>query len=64
MAGDTPAILDKAIEQDLWVYFDNGADAAEATDDAAATDAEQQLQQLIFRQKHSSSQTKTMTSTQ
>ena len=38
MAGDTPAILDKAIEQDLWVYFDNGADAAEATDNAAATD--------------------------
>ena len=36
MAGDTPAILDKALEQDLWVYFDNGADAA---DDAAATDA-------------------------
>ena len=38
MAGDTPAILDKALEQDLWVYFDNGADDAEATDDAAATD--------------------------
>ena len=36
MAVDTPAILDKALEQDLWVYFDNGADAA---DDAAATDA-------------------------
>ena len=41
MKGDTPAILEKAIEQDLWVYFDNGADAAddaEASDDAAATD--------------------------
>ena len=38
MKGDTPAILDKALEQDLWVYFDNGADDAEATDDAAATD--------------------------
>ena len=41
MKGDTSAILDKAIEQDLWVYFDNGADAAddaEATDDASATD--------------------------
>ena len=38
MAGDTPAILDKALEQDHWVYFDNGADDAEATDDAAATD--------------------------
>ena len=40
MGGDTPAILDKAIEQDLWVYFDNGADDAEAADDkdAAATD--------------------------
>ena len=40
MAGDTPAILDKALEQDLWVYFDNGADDAEATDDAAATAAD------------------------
>lgn len=41
MKGDTPAILEKAIEQDLWVYFDNGADTAddaEASDDAAATD--------------------------
>ena len=39
MKGDTPAILEKAIEQDLWVYFDNGADAADdAADDAAATD--------------------------
>ena len=36
MKGDTPAILDKAIEQDLWVYFDNGADDADA---AAADDA-------------------------
>ena len=45
MKGDTPAILDKAIEQDLWVYFDNGADDAdtadaEATDGAAATAAD------------------------
>ena len=43
MKGDTPAILEKAIEQDLWVYFDNGADAAaddaEATDDAATDGA-------------------------
>ena len=45
MKGDTPAILDKAIEQDLWVYFDNGADDAdaadaEAIDGAAATAAD------------------------
>ena len=39
MKGDTPAILDKAIEQDLWVYFDNGADDADAADaDDTATD--------------------------
>ena len=38
MKGDTPAILEKAIEQDLWVYFDNGADAA--TDGATATAAD------------------------
>lgn len=40
MNGDTPAILDKAIEQDLWVYFDNGADDAEAADDTEAADGE------------------------
>ena len=39
MKGDTPAILEKAIEQDLWVYFDNGADAAAAADDAATDGA-------------------------
>ena len=36
MGGDTPAILDKAQEQDLWVYFD-AAEDAEAED---AGDAE------------------------
>ncbi len=40
MKGDTPAILDKAIEQDLWVYFDNGADDADAADDTKAADGE------------------------
>ena len=41
LKGDTPAILDKAIEQNLWVYFDNGADDAEATDaETAETDGE------------------------
>jgi len=34
MGGDTPAILDKAQEQNLWVYFN-----APAADDAAADDA-------------------------
>ena len=42
MKGDTPAILDKAIEQDLWVYFDNGADDADAAEaaDGEATAAD------------------------
>ena len=39
MKGDTPAILEKAIEQDLWVYFDNGADDADAAADAATDGA-------------------------
>ena len=37
MKGDTPAILDKAQEQDLWVYFDGAA----AADDAAAEETEE-----------------------
>ena len=36
MGGDTPAILDKAQEQDLWVYFDGAA-----ADDAAAEETEE-----------------------
>ncbi len=42
MKGDTPAILQKALDQDLWVYFDGAADDkdAAATDGATATAAD------------------------
>ena len=42
MGGDTPAILDIAQEQNLWVYFDDAAaagDAEEATEEAAEEEA-------------------------
>ena len=32
MAGDTPAILDKAMEQAIWIYFDDEDAAAEAAE--------------------------------
>ena len=40
MGGDAPAILQKAIEQDLWVYGDGAAtDAAPADGELATADA-------------------------
>ena len=32
MNGDTPAILDKAIEQDIWIYFDGAAEGGDAAE--------------------------------
>ena len=39
MAGDTPAILDKAMEQGIWIYFDD-EDAAEAPAEGFVTEAD------------------------
>ena len=65
MAVDTPAILDKALSR-IFGY----TSIMEQTQlmmqqlQMQQLQTEQQLQQQTFRQKHSSSQTKTMTSTQ
>ena len=50
MGGDTPAILDIAQEQDLWVYFDSAAasdDAAEAEEavEESAAEAEEAVEE-------------------
>ena len=39
MAGDTPAILDKAMEQAIWIYFDD-EDAAEEAAEGFVTEAD------------------------